>query len=318
MKIIQKSLNRGHLFSLFNMDSLVIGDSLVFDLFIKRENDYVIVIEAGTVLSAELSEKLQKQDKLYIAKEDVAKQILTCETLQSYINHNLNNLEKTLGFLYKVNSDIFTDYINSDENKISIECVESIVKSIIFLTQNNQGYLKNIIPYFDNKYELFIHSLHVCIYAVNLGHALEMDSKKLLQLGIAALIHDLGMKKIDDSIRSKEDQLSLSEYELIYKHPRYSAQIARQNHVTDPLIIDAITHHHENYDGSGYPDCLSADDISDLASILSISDVFNAMTNSRPHRKAYTSFEALKVMMKDNNIANKFNQKYVQIFLRML
>lgn len=318
MRVLQTNLNRSNLFSLFKMDSLKIGDSLVFDILIKRDKNYVIIIEAGTVLTSKLYKKLQKQDKLYMTKEDEAKKTLTCESLESYTKYNIGDLEKSLHFLYRVNEKLFTDYLNSDENQISIECIESIVKSIVFLTQNDKDFLKSIIPYFKNEYELSIHSLHVSIYAISLGTTLKLDSNELLQLGVASLLHDTGMKKIDDSITFKKDKLSLAEYEKVYHHPEYSAEIAKHNHIKDPYIIDAITHHHENYDGSGYPHCLNFKKISNLASIISISDVFDAMTNARPQRDAYSSFDALKLMMKDDSMASKFNYKYLQEFLKII
>ena len=150
MRIVQTSLKSSNLFSLFKIESLTVGECLVFDILIKRDSDYVIIIEAGTILSTELYEKLQKQDKLYISKEDEGKQTLTCESLQAYIEYNVSDLEKSLHFLYKLNSDVYTDYLNSDKNKISVECIEYIVKSIIFLTKNCTGFLKDIIPNFES------------------------------------------------------------------------------------------------------------------------------------------------------------------------
>ena len=77
-------------------------------------------------------------------------------------------------------------------------------------------------------------------------------------------------------------------------------------------------HHHEQYDGSGYPEKLKEEDISVYASILSICDVFDALTSERPHRKQYSSFEAIKMMIKDDSMANKFNHKYLQLLLKSL
>ena len=117
MRVVQRSLKRSNLFSLFDIDSLSIGEPIVFDILIKRDKNYVIIIEAGTVLSTELHKKLQKQDKLFISKDDESKKMLTCESLQAYIEYNLNDLEKSLHFLYKVNDNLFTDYLNSDKIK---------------------------------------------------------------------------------------------------------------------------------------------------------------------------------------------------------
>jgi HD-GYP domain-containing protein (c-di-GMP phosphodiesterase class II) len=75
-------------------------------------------------------------------------------------------------------------------------------------------------------------------------------------------------------------------------------------------------HHHESHDGTGYPDALLSEEISPFASILSVCDVFEALTNDRPYRKKYSTFNALKIMMKDDEMVNKFNQEYLKSFLK--
>jgi len=320
MKIVQSDIKRTNSFSTFSTNSLRVGDSTIFDIFIKKSEKYIIIIEAGTILSSKLLEKLKKQDKLYISEKDETKQELTCKSLKYYIKHNKDNLEKTLNFLYEINTKMFTEFLNSKENQIDVDCVESLVRSIIFMIKSDQNYLKNTITHFanENELELPIHSLHVCILSVNLGNIVKLNNEHLSALGTAALLHDVGIKKINESIMLKSEKLSLEEVESLHQHPQYGADIVKHNQILDPYVIDAITHHHENYDGSGYPDNLYARHISDLASIVSISDVFDALTNDRPYRKAYSSFDAIKMMMKDESMVNKFNHKYLQYFLQSL
>ena len=311
MKVVQKNIKHIDLFSHFEIDSLKLGETVVFDIFIKRRDDYIIIIEAGTVITQNLYEKLKKQDKLYISSLDRTKQELTCESLIYYVKHNINDLKKTLNYLYEINTKLFTKFLDSKENKIDVNCVTSLVKSIILLIKTNPDYLKNTITHFlnDSKLELAIHSLHVCIFSINLGNALKLENERLIQLGTASLLHDVGIKRIDNTIMSKESVLSSSEIKSVHQHSQYSVEIIKHNHIFDPYVIDAITHHHESYDASGYPDHLYAKNISDLASIISISDVFDALTNDRVYRKAYSSFEAIKIMMKDETMMNKFNRK---------
>ena len=196
--------------------------------------------------------------------------------------------------------------------------MNELLMSIIFLIKEQKKRLKDLMPYFLNKHELPTHSLNVSIYSLSLGVALKFNDKELLQLGVASLLHDIGIKKVDQSIIAKDNKLSLRELESIHQHPIYSTQIAKQNLVLDPYIIDAITHHHENHDGSGYPDSLDTRKISNYASIISIADVFDALTNTRPNREAYTSFDSLKIMMRDESMANKFNYAYLKKFLKLL
>ena len=162
------------------------------------------------------------------------------------------------------------------------------------------------------------HSLHVAIYALNIGHKLNYNTKSLQQLGISALLHDLGFKRVDKNLIQKESALNEEEIKEVQKHSRFSVEFIRHNNITDPKIIDAILHHHEQDDGKGYPDRLSKDEISDSAAILFICDVFDALTTSRPYRKEYSSFEAIKYMIKDPSMSHKFNHRFLELFLKSL
>ncbi|MFA7611061.1 MAG: HD domain-containing phosphohydrolase [Sulfurimonas sp.] len=318
MKIIKTKLNYAKSFILLNIDSLTIGSVTLFDIFIKKNHDYIIIIEAGTTLTQNLYTKLKKQENLYINKKDEDRQILSCETLKYYIKYNRDNMQKRLQILYEVNSQLFDIFLANKENKINLKCVELIVESIIYLLEHDKIFIKNTMPYMPNDYKLKNHSLHVAIYALTLGYTLRFDKTELIKLGSAALLHDIGIKNIDKKIINKESELTPQETKIVQKHAQYSVDILKQNKIYDPYIINAVMHHHERYDGKGYPNSLTEDDISDFASILAICDVFDALTNNRPYRKHYSSFDALKMMMRDADMVNRFNQRYLHIALKLL
>ncbi len=318
MKILQKKIRSVDYFTLLDLSSINIGSTIAFDVFIKKDNGYIIIIEAGTTISQTMHDKLEKQDYLYISNEDKEKLSLTCKSLRYYIRHNRDNLKKRVEILHELNNKLFNEYLNSQSNIIDLECVNSIIKSIIYLANYDKIFLKNTMPYFINEHDLPNHSLNVATYAINLGNKLKLNQEALILLGTAGLLHDVGLKKIPPSLINKVDKLNLSELEKIHKHPQFSVEIIEQNNIHNPYIIDAISHHHENYDGSGYPNQLSKNSISIYASIISICDVFDALTSNRPHRKQYSSFDAIKMMLKDSSMANKFNNKYLQILLQSL
>lgn len=318
MKIVKTKLNYVNSYTLFEINTLKIDEVIPFDIFIRRDDNYIIIIEAGTLLTEILHTKLQKQDGLYIAKKDEEKQILSCESLRYYIRHNRDNHAKRVQLLYDVTNQLFDLFLSNKDNKININCVELIVKSIIYILKYDEFFIKNTMPYFINENMLKNHSLHVAIYAVSLGNALKLNDEQLLKLGIAGLLHDVGFKKIDTEIINKESQLDSAEIAIMQRHVQYSVDIMKQNKIHDPYILDAVMHHHERYDGSGYPNNLTKNEISDFASILAICDVFDALTNNRPHRKHYSSFNALKMMMRDSEMVNRFNQNYLHLSLKLL
>ncbi|OHE03941.1 HD domain-containing phosphohydrolase [Sulfurimonas sp. RIFOXYB12_FULL_35_9] len=319
MKVIKTKLNYSNYYILLDLDTIKIGDVISFDIFIQKNDDFVIIIEAGTLISENLYNKLKNQKSLYIHKDkgkDEDKQILSCESLRHYIRHSRDDVEKRIKVLYDVNDQLFDIFLTNKENKINIECLHLIVQSIIYLVKYDASFLKSTIPYFVNDNMLKNHSLQVAIYALVIGNILKFKDDDLLKLGVAALLHDIGFKKIDETIINKKSMLTPQEISLMQKHSQHSVEIIEQNKIHDPYIINAVMHHHERYDGSGYPNQLMGDEISNFASIVGICDVFDALTNNRPHREHYSSFNALKMMMRDKDMVNKFNQNYLHLFLK--
>jgi HD-GYP domain-containing protein (c-di-GMP phosphodiesterase class II) len=318
MKIIQSKIKTTISHAVLDIDSLQVGEVLVFDVYVKRDRNYFIVIEKGTLFTLELQDKLKKQDRLYIKREDVKKEKLTCESLDDYIKINKNEVEKILGFLYKINEGIFENYFKSQKDQISLDCVYLLVESMIKLIKKDKKYLQSVISRFTNEYDLKMHSLHVSIYSISIGLSLNFDSKKLIKLGVAGLLHDIGHKKIDIKILQKRGVLLRAETMLVQKHPLYSVEVLKRNNISDSDIISGVMYHHENENGKGYPSGLSSKNINDFAAIISIADVFDALTNMRPHREAYNSFKALSIMMKDESMAGKFKHQYLELFLKSL
>lgn len=318
MKIIKTKLNYQSAYVLLDINDLTVGEITLYDIYIKKDDNYVIIIEAGTMLSHTLYEKLKKQENLYISKNDENRQILSCENLKYYIRHNIDNVEKRVKLLYEVNDQLFDMFLANKNNKIHLSCVELIVQSIIHLIKYDEHFIKNTMPYFIDDYMLKVHSLHVTIYALALGNLLKFKNDELIKLGVAAMLHDVGVKKIDNAIIDKESALDAHELAIVQKHSQYSIDILKENKITDPVILNAVIQHHERLDGSGYPKKLTKKEITPFASILAICDVFDALTNSRPHRKKYKSFEALKMMMKDSEMINQLNQQFLHLSIKLL
>ena len=318
MKVTKQKINPSTSHSNFDVKCIEIGQTTPFDIFIKKSQDYVVIVEAGSIISNFLYKVLKKQDSLYVLNGDIFKQVLNPETLKYYIRANISNTQKRLSILYDVTNQVFDKYLNNNDNKIDIQNMQLIVNSIIHLINYDENFIKDTMPYFTNEYDLSKHSLHVSFYTVKLGKLLNYSDNQLSLLGLSGLLHDVGYKKIDRSILHKKEKHTQDDTSQISNHCRYSVEIAKQNGVNDTNILDALMHHHERYDGSGYPHNIQEKEISDFASILSICDVFDALTNHRPHRDGHSSFDALKLMLKDSDMINQFNKHYLHLALKSL
>jgi len=318
MKIVQQKMKESVSHIKFDLSTLVLNQKAPLDLFIKKDKNFLIIIEKGTLISQKIFLLLQKQTALFIRKEDNSKGVLTYKNLHSYLKNNLESNEVTASFLYQVVEKQFTQMFKYEEISIDIHFVNSFVSNIIFLIQSDKEYLKNTIKYFSNDYNIAIHSLHISIYAIHIAKQLDLDKAKIQEIGIAGLLHDVGIHKIDQKILHKSSKLTKEEERIVQEHPKLSSDILKHNQIHNPYILDAVMHHHERYNGTGYPNNLHERQISEYASILAICDVFDALTNNRPYREKYSTFEALQIMIKDPKMQNNFNKKYLRIFLKSL
>ncbi|ULH14100.1 HD domain-containing protein (plasmid) [Deinococcus sp. KNUC1210] len=112
----------------------------------------------------------------------------------------------------------------------------------------------------------------------------------------AGLLHDIGKALVSQDILNKAGPLSLEERIVIERHPELGARLAANLQGIEPEVIQAILHHHEAYGGEGYPYGLTGLQIPRLARVLSVADVYDALTSDRPYRSAWTHEEAVKYL----------------------
>jgi diguanylate cyclase (GGDEF)-like protein len=156
------------------------------------------------------------------------------------------------------------------------------------------------------------HSRKVRAYAVALAEAMGLTSEKVAVVSHAALLHDIGKIGIIDGVLNKADKLDDKEWELIKSHPQLSRTIVGHIPSLTPCL-PAILHHHERWDGAGYPSGLKGEAIPLEARILSIADAFDAMTSLRPYR-APLPYETAAQELK-RCAGSQFDPKLVEIFL---
>ncbi len=159
------------------------------------------------------------------------------------------------------------------------------------------------------------HSVRVTEHAIQLAKAMELPEQQIESLRISGMLHDIGKVAIPDNVLLKPDRLTLEEFMIIRNHPLIGETILK------PVLffeneIKAIRHHHERWDGKGYPDGLAGETIPLNARILSVVDSYDAMTNNRPYRMALSIDQAIAELQR--NRAIQFDEKIVDAFLKLL
>jgi putative nucleotidyltransferase with HDIG domain len=138
-----------------------------------------------------------------------------------------------------------------------------------------------------------VHSTRLAEWAVRIGRDLGLDDDCLRDLEAAAILHDIGKIGTPDNILRKPSKLTEEEYAIIKKHPEYGWAVLRAVPGFERVSL-FVLHHHEAFDGSGYPAGLRGDEIPIGSRIVSVMDSFDAMVSSRPYRKGLPLDEAVR------------------------
>jgi len=159
------------------------------------------------------------------------------------------------------------------------------------------------------------HSRKVSEYAVAIAEAYKLSQDRISNMRAASLLHDIGKVGVPDSILNKRAPLTEEEWKPIRAHPELGVEILR--HVIDLVnCLPAILHHHEHYDGGGYPAGLSGDGIPLEARILAVADAYDAMTSPRPYREQFSLEEAVKELKRC--AGKQFDPEVVEVFCNVI
>jgi len=162
----------------------------------------------------------------------------------------------------------------------------------------------------------FVHSLNVGVLSIVLGKRYGMDVIGLKNLGMGALLHDIGKMKIPDEILNKPGKLTDEEFNIMKKHPEYGYEILKNDKNLNEDSLYAIYLHHERADGSGYPNGFKEAEIPLFAKIVSIVDVYDAITSKRVYHGALIPPKALQLLFSWSE--KHFNKILVKFFMEII
>jgi putative nucleotidyltransferase with HDIG domain len=197
---------------------------------------------------------------------------------------------------------------------IEIGQVQPVVQNITESILRNPGALVGLLRIKNKDDYTFLHSVSVCALLVAFCNSRGMDADITRQAGLGGLLHDTGKALVPDEVLNKPAALTDDEFAIIRKHPQDGYDILRQSPEVNDIALDITLHHHERRDGSGYPNKLSGDAISELAQMAAIVDVYDAITADRCYHKGMSAAAALRKIYEWSKF--HFNPQYAQEFMR--
>ena len=196
---------------------------------------------------------------------------------------------------------------------IRTERVEPLVERMIESIFRNQDALISIARIKQLDEYTYMHSMSVCVLMISFGKQLGYDAGQLKEVGIGAMLHDIGKMKIPLEILNKNKKLSNHEYDQMKKHVEYSNMLLKETRgITDTSVIVALQHH-ERVDGTGYPGGIKGEKISGYGQAAAITDVYDAMTSQRCYQNRSEPSDVLKKLFE---WSSHFNRDLVEHFVR--
>lgn len=263
-----------------------------------------ILLPAGTKLNVPYVNRIRQSGFYYIYIKDEALDDIKYD--RTIVNLKQRTVERL--------PSLFKNILNKDQKNIkeSLYMVNELVSYII-----KEGDI-NTNLYEINKYDnyTYVHCVDTGIMSIFLGRFLGLGVDDLSNLGTAAILHDIGKIQVPEKIINKIGVLEKSEFDEIKRHTIYGYNALKNAGITEINTLAGVLEHHEKVNGTGYPLGLTGDKINIFAKIVSVCDVFTALSANRSYRERFNPNEAYEFILSNINIAfdkevvDKFKQNF--------
>ncbi len=192
------------------------------------------------------------------------------------------------------------------------EMVEEIADSVM----RNPGALIGLARLKTKDDYTYMHSVAVCALMVSLAKQLGLSDEETREAGLAGLLHDIGKMMISAEILNKPGKLTDDEFVAVKEHPVAGHKMLLEAKEVSAVALDVCLHHHEKVDGTGYPFGLKGDQISLLARMGAVCDVYDAITSNRPYKQGWCPAESIRKMAEWSK--GHFDEKIFQAFVKSI
>lgn len=300
------------------LENTKIGCDLYLKSYVNGTARYVLFCHGDEIFGNDRKEELVEQSikKLFICEKD----------FKRYFKYQENNLKNVLTdknkssreksrVVYHVAKHLATDLLSDPRSGNNLRRATRWVDNTINYILNDKNAFLTLVKVTSHDYYTYTHSVNLAVLGLLFGKYLSLATYDLNCLGVGMLLHDIGKIEIPLEILNKPGKLTEDEFEEVKKHPKIGLRLLHDRKIEENCLR-IIIQHHENYDGSGYPNRIGAKDIHLFGKISRLIDVYDAMTTNRPYAKAIRPFAALMEMRE--NMPNCFEKELLKEFIRFL
>ncbi|HZF69304.1 HD-GYP domain-containing protein [Sulfuricurvum sp.] len=303
----------------FTIETILLDKPLGFTLYIDNGEKLIKYVHAEGMLQTDTKERLIQNDvdHFYIATGD-------SHVFDNYMIDNLCTVLNTPGMskseksaiIYSSAIHVMQDMFESDISASKIMRVKELMHETIKRVISSEVTAASLLQLSTHDYKTYSHCVNVALYAIGIGHEYGLNEEELHTIASGAILHDVGKCRIDNCIINKPAKLTLEEFETIKDHPEHSHSILLENGETNPNILEIVLMHHEKLDGSGYTKGLGKNDISFGTQIVTVADIFDALTSNRSYKNAASFFVSLKTMKVQ--MKTQLNLELIDALIKMM
>ena len=296
----------GRRFISIPLQSVRVDSLLAFDLFIKRDrqdgsNGPAFVLYRQRDLPMRKSHVDRLLDS---GVHTVFTSTADLKNYRRYLEGNLHAILTDAGVhmsqkaqvAYEAATGLIEDVWRHPNSPESIERSQTLVRETFTNVVDQKDPVRYFLSCMSGIYTTYTHSVNVCLYALALGRRLDLPLVDIQDLGLGALLHDIGKARIDRKILEKRGPLAHEEMGLVKQHPAWGLELLSKGPKLPEPVLLTVSQHHEKCDGSGYHQGLSAQSIHPFAKIACVADVFDALTSDRPYKRGVSAFQAFTIM----------------------
>jgi HD-GYP domain-containing protein (c-di-GMP phosphodiesterase class II) len=289
---------------------LILGEKVTFSLYLKvagkerQDFEFLPFLKEGEIWERRWLEGLTDKglDRLYFHNDDLERMIACLNNYLQLLKHKSKKVSPEL-------LTVFSEHLNFSLRRAlqsprlgpAVKEAQSQVENLVSWVQQDPRAIKLMWKILYHDYNLYNHSLNLCLMGVAFLLSLKYSATESRDLGLAALFHDIGMTRIPQEIIFKEGPLTPEERAEIKTHPEMGHQILKKK-VGSALaflpkeVLRLTLEHHENADGSGYPRGLPLNRQHPWTPIIRLLDSYDSLTVNRPYREAFKPFNSLKIL----------------------
>lgn len=276
-------------------------------LFMRTSGNYVLYKDPERRFTEADRSRLERTSTefMYVRSGDM-------EEIAAHLENSLKDLlerddldsERKGRILYQTSINYLVDAFEAPEQASNLERCRQLVRHMMQFVGSDGQALKSVRSVVSHNLYIYVHSVQ--LMALNLlahEQLFRVDPDELVDVGIGSLLHDYGMIFVTSDIVQKPDALSDVEYYKIKQHTQKGYEFLKDSRTFSDVSLTIVRHHHERYDGNGYPTGMKGDRIPRSAQLSALCDTYSALTLDRVYRKAVSHQEALKMMREESGKA---------------